>query len=77
MQPRQRYSGTAPVYRVCVCVGPPKFQGNKIFADDFQDCRGQQGVHSSAANEDSCGYSVMQIGTPICVPALFYVNYLH
>ena len=32
--------------------------------------RGQQGVHSSAANEDSCGYSVKQIGTPICVPAI-------
>ena len=32
--------------------------------------RGQQGIHSSAANEDSCGHSVKQIGTPICVPAL-------
>ena len=31
--------------------------------------RGQQGVRSSAVNEDSCGYSVVQIGTPICVPA--------
>ena len=31
--------------------------------------RGQQGDHSSAANEDSCGTSVKQIGTPICVPA--------
>ena len=29
----------------------------------------QQGIHSSAANEDSCGHSVKQIGTPICVPA--------
>ena len=43
----------------------------------FRFCRGQKAVHSSAANEDSCGYSVMQIGAPICVPALFYVNYLH
>ena len=31
---------------------------------------GQQGVHSSAANEDSSGYSVRQIGVPICVPAI-------
>ena len=30
--------------------------------------RGQQGVHSSAANEDSCEYSVKQIETSICVP---------
>ena len=30
--------------------------------------RGQQGVHSSAANEDSYGYSVKQVGTPIRVP---------
>ena len=32
--------------------------------------RGGRGAHSSAANEDSCGYSVKQIGTPICVPAI-------
>ena len=32
--------------------------------------QGKQGVHSSAANKDSCGYSVNQIEMPICVPAL-------
>ena len=31
--------------------------------------RGQQGDHSSAANEDSCDSSVKQIETSICVPA--------
>ena len=37
----------------------------------FLNRRGQQGVHSSAAaSADSCGYSVKQIGTPICVPAI-------
>ena len=36
--------------------------------------RGQQGVHSSAANEDGCGYSVKQSGTPDCVPALYRVK---
>ena len=30
---------------------------------------GQQGDHSSAANEDSCDSSVKQIETSICVPA--------
>ena len=29
--------------------------------------RGQQGVHSSAANEDGFGYSVKEIGTPTSV----------
>ena len=38
------------------------------------NCRGHRGFHSSAANEDSCGYPVKQIATPmmpICVPARF------
>ena len=30
----------------------------------------QQAIHSSAANEDNCAYSVMQIGTAGCIPAL-------
>ena len=50
---------------VCVCVHP----WTKGLPTLFLIGRGQQGVHSSAANEDSCGYSVKQIGTPICVPA--------
>ncbi|OLP91627.1 hypothetical protein AK812_SmicGene26640 [Symbiodinium microadriaticum] len=29
-----------------------------------EERRGQQGVHSSAANEDGCGYSVKQSGSP-------------
>ena len=37
---------------------------------DAAKSRGHEGVYSYAANEGSCGYSVMQIGTPICVPAL-------
>ena len=37
-------------------------------------CRGQQGVHSSAANEDGCGYSVEQSGTPDCVLAMYRVR---
>ena len=42
---------------LCVCVSSPWCR------------RGQHGIHSSAANDDSCGHSVKQIGTTICVPA--------
>ena len=35
---------------------------------------GQQGVHISAANEDGCGYSVKQSGTPDCAAALYRVK---
>ena len=58
---------------VCVCVNPwakgflPPLQP-PLSTHSFTG-RGQQGIHSSAANEDSCGHSVKQIGTPICVPA--------
>ena len=52
--------------RTCTLVVPLESKG---FLVGFTFCRGQQGVHSFAANEDSCGYSVKQIGTPICVPA--------
>ena len=52
--------------RRLVCVHP----WTKGFLRPLQSGRGQQGIHSSAANEDSCGHSVKQIGTPICVPAL-------
>ena len=41
--------------RVCVCV-PPCIQGS--FCDHIPCSRGQQGIHSSAANENSCGLSV-------------------
>ena len=54
-----------PSGTVCVCV-KPCFEG---FSELKRYRRGQQGIHSSAANEDSCGHSVKQIGTPICVPA--------
>ena len=66
---------------VCVCVChtlfqrvSSSFQFDFQILDSFQDVtssRGQQGVHSSAANEDSCECSVKQIETSICVPARF------
>ena len=66
---------------VCVCVCHTLFQRVSSsfhfsfqILDSFPDVtlsRGQQGVHSSAANEDSCEYSVKQIETSICVPASF------
>ena len=69
------------VISVCVCVChtlfqrvSSSFQFDFQILDSFQDVtssRGQQGVHSSAANEDSCEYSVKQIETSICVPARF------
>ena len=52
---------------VCVCV---TLRREELFSDVYTFwMQGQQGIHSSAANEDSCGHSVKQIGTPICVPA--------
>ena len=54
---------------VCVCVSHPVSKGFATVFPAFHASRGQQGIHSSAANEDSCGHSVKQIGTPICVPA--------
>ena len=55
---------------VCVCVCHTLFQRVSSsfhfsfqILDSFPDVtlsRGQQGVHSSAANEDSCEYSVKQ-----------------
>ena len=68
---------------VCVCVSTPVSKGTSLATSTT--CarepevlystlrRGQQGIHSSAANEDSCGHSVKQIGTPICVPAIFLI----
>ena len=68
----------ACVFFACVC-----FVSHTLFQRAFASCfmlfhvctykksRGQQGVHSSAANEDSCEYSVKQIETSICVPASF------
>ena len=50
---------------VNVCVSPSVSRSCQF----LQECRGQQGIHSSAANADSCGHSAKQIGTPICVPA--------
>ena len=68
---------------MCVCVSTPVSKGTSLATSTT--CarepevlystlrRGQQGIHSSAANEDSCGHSVKQIGTPICVPAIFLI----
>ena len=55
---------------VCVCVSNPVPKGMFIQVVMHAELknRGQQGVHSSAANEDSCEYSVKQIETSICVP---------
>ena len=38
--------------------------------------QGQQGIHRFAANENGCGYSVKQVGTPICVPARECIAFL-
>ena len=55
---------------LCVCVSNPVPKGMFIQVVMHAELknRGQQGVHSSAANEDSCEYSVKQIETSICVP---------
>ena len=55
---------------MCVCVSNPVPKGMFIQVVMHAELknRGQQGVHSSAANEDSCEYSVKQIETSICVP---------
>ena len=53
-----------PAIGPSVCV-PLESQGPfwiVCFVLKLQGARGQQGVHSSAANEDGCGYSVKQIG---------------
>ena len=60
---------------LCVCVSHPVSKGFPL-APTYHISRGQQGIHSSAANEDSCGHSVKQIGTPICVPARFFTSCL-
>ena len=52
---------------VCVCVRVCVLY---VCLHVLQFRRGQQGVHSSAVNEDGCGYSVKQIGTPVCEPAI-------
>ena len=56
--------------RALVCVSNPVPKGMFIQVVMHAELknRGQQGVHSSAANEDSCEYSVKQIETSICVP---------
>ena len=55
---------------VCVCVCHPLGKGFTVSPTSTGiPRRGQQGIHSSAANEERCGHSVKQIGTPICVPA--------
>ena len=56
--------------RALVCVPNPVPKGMFIQVVMHAELknRGQQGVHSSAANEDSCEYSVKQIETSICVP---------
>ena len=60
------------VWGVCVCVCVPNPVPKGMFTQVVMHAelknRGQQGVHSSAANEDSCEYSVKQIETSICVP---------
>ena len=56
---------------MCVCVSNPVPKGmfiQVVMHAELKKNRGQQGVHSSAANEDSCEYSVKQIETSICVP---------
>ena len=55
-------------HRPAVCVNPCS-KGCCFSSFLNFTSRGQQGIHSSAANEDSCGLSLKQIGTPICVPA--------
>ena len=67
---QQQRSITYLSRNVCVCVSHPVSKGFPI-VPTYHISRGQQGIHSSAANEDSCGLSVKQIGTPICVPARF------
>ena len=76
------FSHFVPCALVCVSNPVPKgifilfcrrtFKQEVLHAE-FKN-RGQQGVHSSAANEDSCEYSVKQIETSICVPVSLTVS---
>ena len=63
----------ALISRACVCASTSVPKSFKLHLT--HSSRGQQGVHSFAANEDSCRYSVKRIGAPICVPANLTVDH--